>query len=221
MKQLFLIIFLTSSPLLTVGQVDDAVSLTDLIREIQQWNKNGNKMSMTWWVPSEYWKLALKDNKQLPPETITHFENVFVDYVLIWACDLTINSDGTMDFTQIDEIKNSISVTDNSDKKHFPLANDKVNQQALSIAENMKPLFAQALGQMGRGLHFFFFQIKDVNNRNLISATQPGGFKVSHSNSEFYWRLPLVTLLPLKYCPIDNEKMKGNWNYCPIHGEKL
>jgi len=212
---------LLSIPLVTWGQVETEVSMTELIREIQQWNKKDNRMSLAWWIPNEYWRIALKGNKQIPQETINQFENVFEDYLMILACDLTINPDGTMSYTTEEEITKSITILDINNKKYFPLAKNQIDEQALTLVENMKPFFSQALGQMGRGIHFYFFKVTDQNGKNLIDAKLQGQFKVSHSDSDFLWRLPLSTLIPPKFCPVDNEKMKGTWSYCPIHGQKL
>ena len=221
MKKSFLYIFLFSMPLLTKAQVNNDINITELIREIQQWNKTDNKISLAWWVPNEYWSLALQGDKRIPKETVKQLENAFGDYVLIWACDLNINLNGTMNFTSGEEIRKTISVVDKQGKVHHPLEKNQITEEALIIVENMKPYFAQAIGQVGEGIYPFFFQIKDKNKENLINATLPGQFRVSHSNSEFLWKLPLVTLLPPKFCTVDNEKMKGNWLYCPIHGQKL
>ncbi len=220
MRQL-LIAILLSIPLLTRGQAESDVSVTDLIGEIQQWNKQGNKMSLAWWIPSEYWRIALKDRNDIPPETIAHFEKVFDDYMMIWACDLTINLDGTLTFTAEQEIGKSISVVDRNDNEHFPLAKEEILVEVLTIAETMKPVFAQALGQMGQGLHYYFFNVRDENGKSLVDAKRHGTFKILHSNSEFLWKLPLATLMPPKFCPLDREKMNGTWKYCPLHGNAL
>jgi len=208
-------------PILTTGQIENEVSVTDLVSEIQQWNKKDNRMSLVWWIPTEYWGIALKDNKQIPQATVNQIENVFKDYMMIWACDLTINADGTIDYTAEEEIKKSIVVVAKNDKKYFPLTKEQIDAEALAIAENMKPFFAQALGQMGRGLHFYFFKLTDENGKTLVNANLPGEFKVTHSNFDFPWKLPLPILMLPKFCPVDKEKMKGNWSYCPIHGQKL
>jgi hypothetical protein len=220
MRQVIIAVIL-SIPLVTLGQVETDVSLTELIREIQQWNKRDNKMSLVWWIPNEYWRIALKDNTQVPQETISQIENVFEDYVIIWACDLTINFDGTMNYTTAEEINKSISIFDNNNKKYLPLMKNQISGEAFSIAENIKPFFSQALGQMGRGIHYYLFKVADQNGKNLIDAKLQGQFKVSHSNSDFLWTLPLSTLMPPKFCPVDKEKMKGTWSYCPVHGQKL
>jgi hypothetical protein len=217
----FICICFIAFPFLLKGQVSDDISIMDLMRDTQQWNKRDDKMSLTWWIPTEYWRISIKGNPQIPPETIDHIENLFRDYVIVWACDLKINAFGTMTFTKEEDIAKTIAILDINQKKYTPLAEMDIDPEALAIARNMKPIFAQAIGQMGNGLHFFFFKVIGENNSSLINATMPGQFTVLHSNSEFLWKLPLPTLMPPKFCPVDKEKMKGNWVYCPIHGEKL
>jgi hypothetical protein len=219
--RLFICICLLTLPSLSNAQVSDDVNIMDLMRDTQQWNKRDNKMSLTWWIPTEYWRISLKGNHQVPPETVDHIENLFKDYIMIWACDLSINTNGSMIFSKEEDIATSIAILDQNRKEHRPLKETDIDEEALAIAKNMKPIFAQAIGQMGSGLNFFIFKVFDESNKSLINASHPGQFTVVHSNSEFLWKLPLPTLMPAKICPVDKEKMKGNWIYCPIHGGKL
>jgi hypothetical protein len=203
-----------------MAQADNEVSVTDFLRETQQWSKTEKKMSLVWWVPTEYWRAALKNNKDIPEETIKKLEKTFDNYTLILACDLKIEGGGLTP-TDEEKIRKSITLIDKNNSKYYPLKESKVDDEAIEIVDKMKPIFAQMLGQIGQGLYFYFFKAADDNGNKIISATQPGEFTVTLLDSEFHWKLPLTVLLPPKYCPIDHEKMKGNWIYCPIHGDKL
>jgi len=197
------------------------VNMTDLIRETQQWAKQEDKMRLAWWIPNEYWRISLAGNKQIPSGTIEQLENVFRDYILICAADIIINMDGSMLFRDESEIRKTITIEDERGKKYKPLSGSEISLDAAAIAQNIKPMFAQVLGQMGQGMHFFFFSVQNNKNEAMISATKPGGFTVIYADNEFKWTLPLATLLPPKFCPVDKEKMQGNWKYCPIHGKSL
>ena len=85
MMKVLLLAFLLSIPLTTIGQTETEVSLMDLMREIQQWNKRDNKMSMVWWIPTEYWRISLKDYGGISQETIEQVEILFEDYLVLWA----------------------------------------------------------------------------------------------------------------------------------------
>lgn len=149
--KVLLLAFLLSIPLTTIGQTETEVSLMDLMREIQQWNKRDNKMSMVWWIPTEYWRISLKDYGGISQETIEQVEILFEDYLVLWACDLSVNPDGTMNFASEEEIGKSITVLVGDSLEYFPLADDQIDAEVLTVAESMKPIFAQTLGQMGQG----------------------------------------------------------------------
>lgn len=191
--------------------------LTDLVNECQKWAEKEQRMSLTWWIPTEYWRFALAGNKEVPPEAIDQLEKVFADYVIICVADLRVHSNGTLEFNDKSAIRKTLTFSDASGKTFAPLEDAQINDEALMVAERIKPMFEQALGQMGKGLYFFFFDVKS----GAIDAAGEGNFKVMHSGSEFAWKLPLNSLLPPKYCPVDQEVMLASWNYCPTHGDKL
>lgn len=77
------------------------------------------------------------------------------------------------------------------------------------------------LGQMGDGMHFYLFKVQDENGNPTIDEYKEGSFTVKHSDKEFNYTLPLVALMPSKICTVDQAEMKGNWKYCPFHGNLL
>lgn len=218
------LLFISIAFLLSVAafsQENYKINLTDYIREIQNWEKHGNNMSLVFWIPTSYWEIALKDSPGVTQETIDLIMATFKDYVFVSALDLNIDSDGTMSFTEEKELRSTISVEDSLGNVYLPLEKSKVSADVISYSELFEPIFAQYMGQMGAGMHIYFFEIKDEQGENLIDEYKTGEFTVNHSNKKFHFQLPLVTLLPPKFCPVDSAVMKGNWNYCPFHGVKL
>src|SRR3989337_2800061 len=194
------------------GQIHQQVSLTDFVKDVQQWKKEDDKMRLAWWLPGIYWEIALADHKQIPPGTIQQIQTALGDYVVICAADISINSDGSIDFTQDGELRKTITLYDMGGNAHLPLPDDDISPEAKALAESLKPVFTQAIGQLGKGMHIYFFTVKDDKKNNLIDEMKKGEFKIVHSDNEFKWNLPLATLLPQKLCPTDNEKMMGNWS---------
>lgn len=195
--------------------------MTDYIREIQMWHKDDNNMTLSFWIPQSYWKIALENSPQVPKELLEQIESAFENYVFVCALDLQINMDGTMTYTDELSLRKTITITDVSGKTHQPLQENQLNEDALTFSRTLKPMFAQMLGQMGAGMHLYFFEIKDAEKNNLINEYKKSNFSIEHSNKTFKYQLPLVTLLPSKKCPVDGAEMKGNWMYCPIHGTEL
>lgn len=70
MIRLILLFIVLTTPVLVQAQITNDIKLTEFIADIQQWNKDNNKMTLSWWIPKEYWKIASADNKLIQPEVI-------------------------------------------------------------------------------------------------------------------------------------------------------
>lgn len=178
-------------------------------------------MALAFWIPTSYWKLATEGNAQIPEETVAQIVSAFDDYILVCGLDVEIHTNGTASFTDEALLRKSISLEDGEGKVYLPLEGGELSSEALGFLEPMKPTFRQMLGQVGEGMHFYFFKVQDENGKTIIDEYQEGTFTVKHSDREFTYRLPLVSLMPAKICPVDQAEMKGNWKYCPFHGVPL
>ena len=204
------------------GQIQkEDINLTDFIREIEQWKKENDRIQFVAWLPVDYWEIVGSQTNNVSTQTISQMKTAMKDFVLVYVLDMRINRDGTMEFKSADEIKNDLAFIDSANLKYYPLPEQKISQNALKIGVQLKPFFAQNMGKMGQGLNIFYFQVKDNKGQNLINPRLKNSFSIREGGKQFSWMLPLVSLMPPKFCPVDKEKMKGNWNYCPIHGVKL
>jgi hypothetical protein len=212
--------------MMVFGQTSEEVDQIEFFKELQIWNKKADKMSFSFWMPQSYWRITLKDNPSISEEIITSIETMFENYLVLCAADIIVSANPSSTnelFTYKDEstLRSELKFIDFAGDEHFPFSNDKVPSDIGTVLASLTPIFIQIFGEMGEGMHLYLFDNTDSNNQLLISKKKSGEFIVKHSNEEFKWTLPLVSLLPDKYCPTDNEKMKGNWKYCPIHGVEL
>ena len=220
MKKIYISLFVLLS-FKSFGQSNGKIDLTEFIREIQKWQKQENNMSLAFWIPTSYWKVVLDDSPQVSKEALSQIEFAFKDYVVVGALDLDVNANGTMNFTTETELRKSISIQTQNGSIFKPIPESNISDEAKSFSSSLKPLFSQIIGQMGAGLHFYFFSVKDRDGKNILDERKNGKFTIKHSNINFDYSLPLVALLPPKVCPKDGASMKGNWNFCPIHGVRL
>ncbi|SHJ98746.1 hypothetical protein [Pseudozobellia thermophila] len=220
MKHLFVWLALLATAT-SFGQAPQKVNLTEYIREIQKWHKENNDMSLAFWIPTGYWKIATEGNPQISGEAVDQIVAAFDDYVLVCGLDVDIHTNGTASFTDEATLRKSISLIDADGEVYLPLTDDEVTPEASGFLEPMKPMFRQMLGQMGEGMHFYFFKVQDENGKTALNEYQEGSFTIKHSDKQFNFTLPLVALMPPKKCPVDHAEMKGNWKYCPFHGDLL
>lgn len=216
-KLLTSILILCSLTVLSQKKIDQ----TELMKDLIIWKKSSGKMTGTFWIPNSYWRVALEGNPAVSKESIRLIENSFKEYLILFAIDLTLGNGTNMTFKTKNEIAKSLTVIDINKKKYKPLPEHEINSDAKNLLSNISPMFAQTFGKMGEGLHFFVFKVQNDNGVNSINEFEKGRLTVHHSENIFNWTLPLSAVIDDKYCPIDKEKMNGNWNFCPIHGKEL
>lgn len=198
-------------------RADKLIAETQYVRQIE------NNMKLLWWIPTEYWEVALENNKSsATEEQIKYLKELLDDYIIMVAGDYSLTTqNGEMSFNVNSNIKEKMFLYEPQGGKLKALKNDEIDGRVVVIVnETLKPLFAQMLGKMGGGAEFFIYNNKKDGTR-IIDPTKTGSFHVELGKENFLWKLPLISLMKEKTCPVDQETMEGNWIYCPIHGQKL
>ncbi len=190
-----------------------AVKLNDLMSDTQKDTPDPDRITMVWWLPDEYWEAVLQEEAG---------EALFVlgAYVVMGVVDGKIGPFGGVTFQDEVSVRNRLRLVDGAGNTHTPLPQDQVNADARSLLSMMRPVLGNVAGPMGENFHFFVFSGGE-GGTPLFSATEEGSFSVFIGDEEFAWRLPLGSLMPPKYCPVDGEVLSGAWKFCPWHGAAL
>ena len=200
---------------------DTGTDVNALVQETQKMSKSADEMTIVWWIPEEFWQISFSQSPNMTPEQAEEFVTVLRPYMIIVAIDGTIGSYGGVTYKPEQTVRESIRLIDKRGTSYPPLNDDQIDAGAKDLLATMKPDFENMLGPMGKNMHFILFPSKNKRGREIVTATKEGHFSVNFGGREFKWRLPLGSLLPLKTCPIDGEKLNGAWKFCPWHGKKL
>ena len=77
-----------------------------MIEEIQQIKQNQTEMKLVWWIPTEYWEVALQEDGSVTTEQLNYVKELLNDYTIIAAGDYKVDSDsGGLNFNVIDSSK--------------------------------------------------------------------------------------------------------------------
>lgn len=174
---------------------------------------------MTLWIPARFWEIV-GDQMKLPPESVTAIVQEMSPYMMFCVVDYTI--EGThIAFKTAEEIRPTLKLVDSSKHVHLPLADKDVSPVAMRMVNQFQPLMAKLLGQFGDGMHIFLFDGTAGNGKPAFDVDKPNHFVLTWESATAKWSLPLASVLPPKFCPVDHEQMQGTWSYCPVHGTKL
>ncbi|MAX81073.1 MAG: hypothetical protein CL843_12980 [Crocinitomicaceae bacterium] len=192
-------------------------ALTD---ETQLLSNEDDKMRIVWWIPSEFWQIALAEEGSVSQDQIDAFIEVFDQYTLFAMADGDISTFGNVSYKTKNEIINSTYII-TDDKEYHPIPTSEVSGDMTVILGMFTPVLANMLGTMGENMHFIVFQPENEKGNPLINPTEKGAFTIMLAGEAFNFRLPVGALMPAKWCEKDQEEFNGAWNYCPYCGSKL
>jgi hypothetical protein len=218
MKIIFLVLF-SAATLATAAQQTKSINANDFVMEC---TRNGGDMpqkEMVIWIPVDFWKI-IGDQMKISPEYISNIVTEMSHYMMFCVVDYSMINQQLV-FRTADEIRPSIKMVDSARNIYLPIADKDISPTASETISHLQPAVARLLGQFGSGMTIFLFDTKNENGIPAFDVRNPNRFILTWDHASFTWRLPFASVLPVKYCPVDNEPMKGNWNYCPIHGAKL
>lgn len=211
---IFALIFLSSS-----AQDFSKVNTNEFITEcVKQGGETPHSQAVIWF-PYEYW-ILVGEKFNFSSELVKQITDEMNQYMMFAVVDYTI-SNTQPTFKSEDEIRKSIKLYDSSGNIYLPVNENDLSPLASQVLEKIKPVMSQMLGQFGDGMRLFLFDARLVDGKPPYNVAKSNHFTLSWDQTNLKWILPFASILPPKYCPVDNEKMQGNWNYCPVHGVKL
>lgn len=205
-----------------------AVDTTQFVKDTQSSVSYENHLNFIWWIPYEYWQVALDDNttsESGQKEMLT----ILKQYSLLAVVQADISTFGAFNFYSKDEVEKNLDIIlkaeDGSLKKLIPLKAEDINSDLQVVLGMFKPILAQAMGNLGQNVHFFVLKDYDSAGTRTIDPYRFGAlnFRIGQRAGklmELQIELPLNSLYVPRKCP-NGKDAYATWKYCPWTGEKL
>lgn len=203
----------------SAAQKLNPTSTDDFVMDCMKTTEAGSDKQMALWFPYNFWQL-IGERMKSSSDFTQYITDEMSNYMMFAVVDYHITSSGVI-FKSEEEIRKSIKLYDSAGNVYAPLDNKDISPSAIQLLKNFQPVMAQMLGQFGEGMRVFLFESKKKNGEPAIDVSKTNSFTLNWGSTGLKWILPFASVLPPKYCPVDKEQMKGNWNYCPVHGVKL
>ena len=197
------------------------VDSNELVEETQQTSPDDDRFRLVWWIPYEFWEVALSEDPSITEDDMAMFEEILKDYNIVGVIDGEIGYLGNITYRSFESIKNSLSIKTEKGLQLQPMDKENVSGDANTLLEMMRPFIANMLGAMGENFYFYMFPAQSSNNTRILDPYKSGRFSIQVQDESFEFRLPLGSLFPKKACPVDGEMLSGAWNFCPWHGKAL
>jgi hypothetical protein len=196
-----------------------------LTQELQR-ASNDAGIQVAWWMPSEFWAVALGTEKTLTPAQTEEVMKVLRQYTFIAVVDGEVGG-VAVDFLDRESVAKALSVevVDGAGKSRKVVPLEPVPDDVKPLLSVLVPAMGAAMGNLGRNLHFFVFkdQVEDVR---LFSPFDNGAVVVKLSGRDkrpdisLSIERPIDSLLVPRLCS-NGKPAHVSWNFCPWDGKKL
>ena len=193
----------------------------DLVPDLQKMARTPGVVAFVWWLPPEFWIVSAAADPTLDEDQGRELARIFQKHMFFGIVDAEQSPLGFPEYRTPEATRKRLRLTDANGATYRPLEQSEIDPQASAFLKMFQPALGAIIGDMGENMRFFAFPVEDVEGRPIAGATQAGSFTITIGDEEFRWALPLDSLAPPKLCPTDGEELKGTWNYCPIHGDRL
>jgi hypothetical protein len=199
------------------------VDMQEVIRDTQKFKNSasGKVFQVVWWVPTDYWQAAVGPNPDFSPALKDELVDAVRPYTIVAVVEGRVGALGAVTFTREEEIRSNTTLVDRNGTRHKPLTDPQVDVQLRAVLAAMQPMFAEAMGTLGKSMFFLVFPGEDKHGKPIAEAKKKGSFAIQLKDSEFLWRLPLGAFMPKKICDGCSEVCSGAWSFCPWCGTSL
>ena len=203
------------------------VEIDRLIDETQVSDSNEG-ISLVWWIPQEFWGVALNQDSSLPAANREEILNTLNPYFMLAVIQGELSSFGGARFYDQATVKQNLTVSfeDERGRTQTLTTLDQIPPDIEILQSTIRPMLSQMMGNMGQNFHFFTFENLNSEGDKQISPYESGTIQVQLagtekvSDSEFKIELPLDSLFVPRLCP-NGKKAHVSWKFCPWDGTRL
>lgn len=197
-----------------------AVPISALVNETQKMDPDGQGLAFVWWVPTEFWMVAMKQDAKNTQEAIDQVQAAFADYILLGVVEGSQTPLGAIDFSPRESVLSRLRVL--ADGVEFR-AVGKAHKDAQLVVDMMKPMLASMMGELGSQFHLVMLS---SDKRRPPSGYESVSLRVTLDGTKgatarsFEFVGPLDALHVPRSCP-NGKPAHITWKYCPWDGSKL
>jgi hypothetical protein len=212
---------LNAAELKAAADVDSGI----LTQELQR-SSNDEGIQVAWWMPAEFWSVALGNEKSLTAAQTEEVMKILRQYTFIAVVDGEVGG-AAISFLDREAVAKSLSVDvlDATGKSRKVVPLEPVPEDVKPLLSVLVPAMGAAMGNLGRNLHFFVFK-DQVDDVRLFSPLVAGSVVVKLSGREkrpdisLTIERPIDSLLVPRLCA-NGKPAHVSWIYCPWDGKKL
>lgn len=204
---------------LKMVNIDQLTSETQIV-----YSEDG--VHLVWWMPPEFWEASLLREESMSVQQIEQVMEVIRPYSMLAIVQAEVSPFGVFTFYDKPQVAKNLVVSRKQGKKNIKIDIVKDVPNDLMLLQNqLKPILAAALGNMGQNFHFFVFAEKK-NGKRVASPYEEGVLSILLVDNKgkkikpFDFETPLNSMFVPRICP-NGKEAHVSWKVCPWDGTKL
>lgn len=202
------------------------VDVSALTSETQVTRGGANGIDIVWWIPVEFWEANLRQNENVQEFQIAQMLRVLENYSVLAIVQADVSPFGAFTFFDKDAVMEGLKVQaiDADGKARAISHTEPADPDMRLLLDQMRPVLAQAMGNMGENFYFFPLPAFDDEGTRVPSPYEFGKLRVTLQRGEkdlvLEIETPIDALFVPRECP-NGKPAHVSWVYCPWGGEKL
>lgn len=202
------------------------VDINALTGESQSMVSTNNSFDLVWWVIPEFWEATFRQSPDVSDAQADQLLSILRNHTVLAVVQADISPLGSFRFFDKDAVMKGLQVEAiSADGKARTVSHTEAADPDLRLMlDQMRPVLAQAMGNMGENLYFFPLPAFDGEGEEFLSPYEFGRLRVSLGRETIGPVLEIETPLDALYvprtCP-NGKPAHVSWTYCPWSGERL
>ena len=202
------------------------VDVNALTTDTQAMGGNANSIDVVWWIPVEFWEANLRQSGEVPESQVDLMLGILQSHTVLGVVQADISPFGAFYFFDKDKVMGGLKVEaiDAEGKVQTISHTEPADPDMRLMLDQMRPILAQAMGNMGENFYFFPLPAFDDEGERILSPYERGTLRVTlqrgEENSSMDIEMPIDSLFVPRICP-NGKPAHVSWTYCPWSGKKL
>ena len=159
-------------------------------------------LSLVWWVPREYWASVTAKNKAISVAQRQNMLDSLSGISLLAVVQADVTAFGNFDFYSKAEVKDGLFIEftpENGQAEALQPVED-IDGEVKNMLSVLKPVLANAVGNLGSNMHFFVLTDETRNGDRLADPYAGGLWNFRQQKRD-------GTQLSTNYCPWSGERL--------------
>lgn len=203
------------------ARADVKPEYSSVVKDLEVLDRSGNRFTLVFWMPPEFWQVAAQSSGKLTDKAVQELTSTVQPYTIVAVIDAQMGLAGAFTYAETDVMRSTVSIEDTHKNVYRPLNADQVDGGVANLIRIMRPILANAMGEMGTHMEFLVFSGTTKEGQRFADVTQDGMLTVSVGPKRASYRLPLGSFLPPAVDDKTGETFPGSYHFNPFTGNRL